>query len=281
MEAIEQLERTAVSACCLTTRDEPMSRHTTFRIGGPADLFVVAHTYEALCAILQEAGRLALPVMTIGKGSNLLVGDGGIRGCVVSLAGDFENIHLRNGNEVVAGAGTSLAGLCNFAKKWQLSGLEFAWGIPGSVGGAAFMNAGAYGGEMKDVVRTVVYAGADGVKRSVEGEKLRFAYRHSVFMEDYYSRRKAKQPLNKPSAGSVFKRPEGHFAGTLIEQCGLKGCAIGGAMVSEKHAGFIVNRGGATCEDVLRLIEHIQQVVAQQTGVHLECEVKAVGERRK
>lgn len=142
MEAIEQLERTAVSACCLTTRDEPMSRHTTFRIGGPADLFVVAHTYEALCAILQEAGRLALPVMTIGKGSNLLVGDGGIRGCVVSLAGDFENIHLRNGNEVVAGAGTSLAGLCNFAKKWQLSGLEFAWGIPGSVGGAAFMNAG-------------------------------------------------------------------------------------------------------------------------------------------
>ena len=299
MEAIEQLERTAVSACCLTTRDEPMSRHTTFRIGGPADLFVVAHTYEALCAILQEAGRLALPVMTIGKGSNLLVGDGGIRGCVVSLAGDFENIHLRNGNEVVAGAGTSLAGLCNFAKKWQLSGLEFAWGIPGSVGGAAFMNAGAYGGEMKDVVRTVVYAGADGVKRSVEGEKLRFAYRHSVFMdeggvlcsvtfqlrpgntdqiaalmEDYYSRRKAKQPLNKPSA-------EGHFAGTLIEQCGLKGCAIGGAMVSEKHAGFIVNRGGATCEDVLRLIEHIQQVVAQQTGVHLECEVKAVGERRK
>ncbi len=306
MEAIEQLERTAVSACCLTTRDEPMSRHTTFRIGGPADLFVVAHTYEALCAILQEAGRLALPVMTIGKGSNLLVGDGGIRGCVVSLAGDFENIHLRNGNEVVAGAGTSLAGLCNFAKKWQLSGLEFAWGIPGSVGGAAFMNAGAYGGEMKDVVRTVVYAGADGVKRSVEGEKLRFAYRHSVFMdeggvlcsvtfqlrpgntdqiaalmEDYYSRRKAKQPLNKPSAGSVFKRPEGHFAGTLIEQCGLKGCAIGGAMVSEKHAGFIVNRGGATCEDVLRLIEHIQQVVAQQTGIHLECEVKAVGERRK
>lgn len=306
MEAIEQLERTAVSACCLTTRDEPMSRHTTFRIGGPADLFVVVNTDEALCAILKEASRLALPVMTMGKGSNLLVGDGGIRGCVVSLAGDFENIHLRNGNEVVAGAGTSLAGLCNFAKKWQLSGLEFAWGIPGSVGGAAFMNAGAYGGEMKDIVRTVVYVGADGEKHSVEREGLHYSYRHSVFMdeggvlcsvafqlrpgntdqiaalmEDYYNRRKTKQPLKKPSAGSIFKRPEGHFAGTLIEQCGLKGCTIGGAMVSEKHAGFIVNRGGATCEDVLRLIEHIQQVVAQQTGVHLECEVKAVGERRK
>ena len=163
------------------------------------------------------------------------------------------------------------------------------------------MNAGAYGGEMKDVVRTVVYAGADGVKRSVEGEKLRFAYRHSVFMdeggvlcsvtfqlrprntdqiaalmEDYYSRRKAKQPLNKPSAGSVFKRPEGHFAGTLIEQCGLKGCAIGGAMVSEKHAGFIVNRGGATCADVVALTEQVRQVVEARTGFVLEREIRVV-----
>ena len=303
MNPLEELERAAVAAGCLTVRDEPMSRHSTFRIGGPADLYVTAWSASQLELLIRETGRLGIPLFVLGKGSNLLVSDRGIRGCVVSLSGDFTELSLRGGTDIVCGPAVSLAGLCNFAKNYQLTGLEFAWGIPASVGGAAYMNAGAYNGEMSAVLTSVTCLLPDGSSAVFSGEELGYGYRKSVFMEnggiitrvvcslkrgdsdmialrmeDYYTRRKEKQPLNKPSAGSVFKRPEGHFAGALIEQCGLKGLREGGAVVSEKHAGFIVNAGGATCADVLRLIEKIQEIVLRETGVRLEREVKLVGE---
>lgn len=304
MLPLDELERAAVAAGCLTVRDEPMNRHTTFRIGGPADLFVTVCSEEGMQLLLRETSRLHVPLFVLGKGSNLLVSDRGVRGCVAVLAGDFNEISLRGETNISCGPAVSLAGLCNFAKKNQLAGLEFAWGIPASVGGAAFMNAGAYGGEMSTVVDRVHALLPDGTPAVFHGEELCYSYRHSAFMdnggvitqvvcrlehgnrdsiallmEDYYTRRKEKQPLNKPSAGSVFKRPEGHFAGALVEQCGLKGLREGGAAVSEKHAGFIVNAGGATCADVRRLIERIQETVFRETGVALECEVKLVGEQ--
>ncbi len=303
MKPLEELERAAVSAGCLAVCGEPMSRHTTFRVGGPADLFLTVLSPEALCLVLKKARDLSIPVMMIGNGSNLLVGDKGIRGCVVLLSGEFTQARRSSDTEIRCGAAVSLAGACNTAKKYNLSGLEFAWGIPGSVGGAVYMNAGAYGGEMRQVVSSVRCMYPEGTIGELRGDELAFAYRHSAFMEngavitdvtfsltpgnrdsialsmeDFYNRRKEKQPLNKPSAGSVFKRPEGHFAGSLIEQCGLKGVSVGGAAVSEKHAGFIINTGGATCADVLELIEKIQDTVRKETGVSLECEIRKVGE---
>ena len=303
MKTLQELERIAVSAGCLAVSGEPMTRHTTFRVGGPADLFLTVLNAEALSLILKKARELSIPLMMIGNGSNLLVGDKGIRGCVVLLSGEFCQTSRIGDTELRCGSGVSLAGACNAAKKYNLTGLEFAWGIPGSVGGAVYMNAGAYGGEMRQAVSSVQCMYPDGTIGEIRGEDLQFGYRHSVFMEnkavilhavfslksgnsdaislameDYYNRRKEKQPLNKPSAGSVFKRPEGHFAGSLIEQCGLKGVSVGGAAVSEKHAGFIINKGGATCADVLGLIRKIQETVQKETGVSLECEVRMVGE---
>ena len=303
MLRLDELERSAIAAGCLSVRDEPMSRHTTFRIGGPADLFLTVMTKEQLSLLQQEANRLQIPLFLLGNGSDLLVSDKGIRGCVLMLSGDFHEISLVRGTEIVCGPAVSLAGLCNFAKKNGLTGLEFAWGIPASVGGALYMNAGAYGGEMSRVVFSVSCLLPSGEEVTLSGADLGYGYRRSVFMEngglitgavfalsqgdrksialqmeEYYTRRKEKQPLNHPSAGSVFKRPEGHFAGALIEQCGLKGTRVGGACVSPKHAGFIVNEGGATCADVQALIEKIQETVLRETGVSLECELKFVGE---
>ncbi len=303
MKPLEELERAAVSAGCLAVCGEPMSRHTTFRVGGPADLFVTVMNAEALSLVLKKAAELSVPIMMIGNGSNLLAGDKGIRGCVVLLSGEFTQVRRISDTEIRCGAGVSLAGACNAAKKYTLSGLEFAWGIPGSVGGAVYMNAGAYGGEMRQAVSSVRCMYPDGTIGEIRGGELDFGYRHSVFMEngavitdvtfslkpgnrdvialameDFYNRRKEKQPLNKPSAGSVFKRPEGYFAGSLIERCGLKGASVGGAAVSEKHAGFIINTGGATCADVLGLIGKIQETVQKETGVLLECEIRMVGE---
>ena len=303
MRPIEELERIAVAEGCLAVREEPMSRHTTFRIGGPADLLVTVMNREALVKVVECAGKLSLPWMVLGNGSNLLVRDGGIRGCVIALGGEFTQVSRKSDTEISCGAAASLAGVCNFAKKYTLTGLEFAWGIPASLGGAVYMNAGAYGGEMSQVVESVEALLPDGTFREFSGQELQYGYRHSVFMEnggvvcsallslkpgnrdvialsmeDFYQRRKQKQPLNKPSDGSVFKRPEGHFAGALIEQCGLKGCHVGGAAVSEKHAGFIVNTGGATCKDVQTLIRQIQDAVRKETGVELECEVRILGE---
>lgn len=282
-------------------KEEKMSAHTSFKIGGPADRFIRVPDTAALQAVLHALQESETPYFVLGNGTNLLVPDDGLRGAVLLLEGEFKQVQLLEGGGLLCGAGASLMSVCAFARSNALSGLEFAWGIPGALGGALYMNAGAYGGEMKQVVDKVYYLDEAGVPGSLSGEALRFGYRASAFtntkkvitkaelrltggveaeisakMEDLMQRRKSKQPVELPSAGSVFKRPEGHFAGALIEQCGLKGCAVGGACVSEKHAGFIVNNGGATCADVERLIEHIQTTVLRETGVLLEPEVRRV-----
>lgn len=302
MNQIENLGQVAADLGCKVLFNEPMSKHTTFKIGGPADLFVTVHSHLALQRLVCAANDFQVPYMAIGNGSNMLVKDTGIRGLVITLDDEFTKIQLSENSKIECGSGVTLAKLCNFAMKNNLTGLEFAWGIPGSAGGAAFMNAGAYGGEMKQVLVSCKHLTTAGDFSVLSGDELHLSYRNSIYssnkavilsltlqlsqgiqeqimikMEDLLNRRKSKQPLELPSAGSVFKRPEGNFAGTLIEQCGLKGKRVGGAMVSPKHAGFIVNDGGATCEDVLHLIELIQTTVLQQTGIALECEIKTIG----
>lgn len=281
--------------------NEPMRYHTTFKIGGPADRYILAENGEQLQTILAALKENAIPYLTLGNGSNMLVPDEGLRGAVIVLDGEFKQISLKDENTVLCGSGATLAALCGFARSNTLTGLEFAWGIPGAVGGALYMNAGAYGGEMQQVVKRIFYMDEDGTQGVLSGEELGYGYRKSAFMgtkkiilkaefelqhgveteitalmDDLMQRRKSKQPVELPSAGSVFKRPEGHFAGALVEQCGLKGCTVGGACVSEKHAGFIVNIDNATCADVEALIEHIQSVVKKETGVSLEPEVRRV-----
>lgn len=289
---------------CEVRADEPMKLHTSFKIGGCADLFVTAANDAQLTSVVECCRENGIPLFVLGNGSNLLVSDRGIRGVVLHLCGEFNDIGFNDDGTVHCGAGAQLTRLCAFALAHSLTGLEFAWGIPGSCGGAAFMDAGAYGGEMKDVVVSCEHLDLQtGEKGIFQGEELDFAYRHSVYsgggyvitalnlrlekgdpqairakMDDLMGRRKAKQPLEYPSAGSVFKRPAGYFAGGLIEQCGLKGAQVGGAQVSPKHAGFIVNTGDATCEDVLQLIAMIQKTVREETGVELECEVRKTGE---
>lgn len=281
-------------------REEPMDRHTTFRIGGPARRFVRPGTASGCAGLLELAEEEGWPALVIGSGSNLLAADGGIDALVVHT-GRLDALKRTGERTIRAGAGAPLARLASFARQEELGGLAFAHGIPGSVGGAVCMNAGAYGGEMKQVLAGVTaWFPGEGVSH-LKPEELELGYRRSVFsgrrgavleaefllehedggeiaarMEELDRRRREKQPLSYPSAGSTFKRPEGHFAGTLIEQCGLKGTQIGGARVSEKHAGFIVNAGGATCGDVLALIRHVQETVYARTGVRLEPEVKIV-----
>ena len=282
-------------------RSVPMSRYTTFQIGGPADLFVEPAGEEAFSRLVKLCRSKNVPFLLIGAGSNLLVSDAGIDGVVFRLSGAFDYANV-SGTELAAGAATSLAKLAKTAQRAALSGLEFASGIPGSLGGAVFMNAGAYGGEMKDVVTQTRFLDENGDMQTVSDSEHDFSYRHSVFsaggkfilsakmslspknpdeiltsMRDLNARRKEKQPLEKPSAGSTFKRPEGFFAAKLIEDAGLKGAGVGGAGVSEKHAGFIVNNGGATCEDVVRLIAKVQETVFSNFGVTLEPEVKVIG----
>lgn len=278
-----------------------MKNHTSFRIGGAAKLFIEPKNEKELSGVLKKCRESKIEYIVIGNGSNLLVSDDGIRKAVIKLSGNFERIELLDETTVKAGAGASLAALCRFALENSLSGLEFAFGIPGSVGGAAFMNAGAYGGEMKDVVLSCLHIDREGNIGVLSKEQLGFAYRKSAYsengfiitdvtfklqkgekgaieekMNDLLGRRKDKQPLSFPSAGSVFKRPEGYFAGALIEQSGLKGKTIGGAQVSEKHAGFIINIGSATCKDVKDLIEYCQKTVYDNFGVKLETEIKMI-----
>ena len=279
------------------TEQEPLSKHTTFKIGGNADMFVSVNNVEELKAVVTACNENDIPMFIIGNGSNLLVSDEGMRCVVVTLDGEFKNITFEE-NTITCGAGAILSKLCTFALSNSLKGLEFAYGIPGTVGGAAYMNAGAYGGEMKDVVKSVTHITRKGEIVTLPLSELDLSYRHSIYkttddiiisvtfeletgdadeikekMNDFMTRRKTKQPLEYPSAGSVFKRPEGNFAGTLIEQCGLKGKTIGGAQVSEKHAGFIINIGDATCDDVLNLISFVQDTVKEQTGYYLEREI--------
>lgn len=295
------IQKVCAIAGLSVSADYPMASCTTFKIGGPADLLAQPESKEALSALFALCKEEAVPFTVIGAGSNLLVSDNGVDGVVCRLAGDFNNIEI-NGSEISAGAAVSLAKLAKAAQKAGLSGLEFASGIPGTLGGAIYMNAGAYGGEMKDVVLEVEFLGTNGNLCTVRGNALAFSYRKSAFcengglilsakmhlvpkdpdaimetMRELNSRRKEKQPLDKPSAGSTFKRPEGYFAGKLIEDAGLKGCSVGGACVSEKHSGFVVNNGGATCEDVCALIQKVQHTVEEKFGVALEPEVKKIG----
>lgn len=282
-------------------KDEAMSRHTTFRIGGNAEYFLTPETPEQLTMLLHELKRAGMPYFILGNGSNLLVSDGGIDGAVISLYKKMADIRCEN-TEIYAQCGALLSRIAAVALKNELTGFEFASGIPGSLGGAVCMNAGAYGSEMSGVIKSVEYMDADGNTGVRYAEECEFGYRKSIFairgeivlgctlalekgsateirakMNELTEKRVSKQPLDKPSAGSVFKRPEGHFAGGLIEQAGLKGYTVGGAQVSEKHAGFIVNTGGATAADVLALIKHIQKTVFDMSGVMLEPEVKMIG----
>lgn len=292
---LAQLQNAAVRA----ERSVSLARYSSFRIGGDADLAVFPRSREELLTALTLLRASGLPMLVIGKGSNVVFSDDGFRG-VVLFTSEFRSIRI-DGNLLEADAGATLAAVANEARRASLTGLEFAHGIPGTLGGAVFMNAGAYGGCMADVCAASEYfdleSGAVGV---LSGEAQAFDVRQSAYqhyplrvilgarlslehgeetailekMTEFSERRRSTQPLEYPSAGSVFKRPAGHFAGKLIEDCGLKGTAIGGAEVSVKHAGFIVNRGGATAEDVRRLVELIRQTVLRETGVELECEIR-------
>ena len=286
---------------CTVKENEPMSTHTSFKIGGAADLFVTVSDREAAAAVLRLCMQENVPLMVVGNGSNLLVSDAGIDGVVMRPEAEEHAITI-NGTSLTATAGVSLKKVCMAACEAGLSGLEFAYGIPGTVGGGVYMNAGAYGGELSDTVVSVTILERDGSVRELSASEMKFGYRHSVLMEQpwmvwavtfelkagdavairaqmeqHMAARKEKQPLEYPSGGSFFKRPTGHFAGALIEQSGLKGFTVGGAQVSEKHAGFVINRGGATCEDVMTLCHAVQEKVMQTFGVQLEREVQRIG----
>ncbi len=282
--------------------NEPMSKHTTFKIGGPADFFLTPENEEQLKLVYRAAKQSDLPIFILGNGSNLLVGDKGIRGVVISLFKKMDNIDVID-EKLVAACGAPMSRVSSTALKAGLGGFEFASGIPGTVGGGVYMNAGAYGFELKDIIEYVRYMDSEGNILEISGQDCEFGYRKSIFQKmgyiilgctfklkkdspdsirqrvnDYTQRRNSKQPIEKPSAGSVFKRPEGHFAGALIEGANLKGFSVGGAQVSEKHAGFIINTGNAMAADVLNLIEHIKSVVKDKYDVLLEPEIKLVGE---
>ena len=282
--------------------DFPLSRVTSFHIGGNADLAVYPADAEAFAYALDAVVQAGVPYTVIGNGSNTLVRDGGFRG-VVFVTTDMRRVTI-DGTRLTGGCGVLLGSIGTNASRAGLAGAEFANGIPGTLGGAVYMNAGAYGGQLADIVCETVCYDLDAKQvLHLDNAAQHFGYRHSVFMEknyiilsatlqltkdepdairarmnDYLARRREKQPLEYPSAGSVFKRPEGHFAGKLIEDAGLKGLRVGGAEVSPKHAGFIVNVGGATARDVLELIERIREKVYAMSGVMLECEIRTIGE---
>ena len=278
--------------------DEAMANHTTFRIGGPADYFVMPQSVDELAAVIALCTQQEVPFRIMGLGSNLLVADAGLRGVVIQLAERFAAISVE-GTHITAQAGASNADVARAALDAGLAGYEFASGIPGSIGGAAIMNAGAYGGEFKDVAISVRCLMSDGSVCELSRDEACWTYRHSRMMDediivleatlelqpddpaaikdrlrDFAHRRTSKQPLDMPSAGSTFKRPEGYYVGPLLEEAGLKGFHIGGAQVSPKHAGFVVNAGGATAQDVLDLIAHVQTVVRERYGVELQPEVR-------
>lgn len=283
-------------------RDEPLKKYTTFRIGGPADVLVKPKTIDELSRVIQLCYQEKVPYFILGNGSNLLVSDAGYRGVIIQLYNQFADIRVEE-NIITAQAGALLSKIASKALENSLTGFEFAHGIPGTLGGAVMMNAGAYGGEMKQVLTSCTVMDETGKIITVSPEALELGYRTSSLeknhwivleasltlkageqeaisaqMKDYMQRRKDKQPLDKPSAGSTFKRPEGYFAGKLIMDSNLAGYQIGGAMVSDKHCGFVVNTGEATCKDVIDLIQHVKETVKANFGVELEPEVKRLGE---
>lgn len=301
MDTIAVLEAFCARQGIEYRRDVPLREHCSFKIGGNAAMMAWPGSEDEIAGLLRAAKEASVPLLVMGKGSNLLFSDTGFPGLVVALGNRFAAMRKRGDTALECESGAPLASLCRYALEQGLAGLEFAYGIPGSVGGAVYMNAGAYGGEMKDVLLESRHLDADGAPGSFAGDALALSYRRSAYtdgelvitkavlrltpddparirerMEDYMQRRKDKQPLEYPSAGSVFRRPPGAFASALIDECGLKGRRVGGAEVSVKHAGFIVNCGGATCGDVLELIAQIQSEVQRRTGHRLECEIKAV-----
>ena len=310
---MEQLKQQLRAEGIAYRENEPLAAHCTFKIGGPADVFAQPETEEQLCRTIALCREYGVKYYLLGNGSNILFEDAGYHGVVIDTTalkmgiGILENVchpGAASGevyDAVAAGAGLKLSALCAAALKNGLTGLEFAYGIPGTVGGAVYMNAGAYGGEMKDVLDKVTYLTQEGQIVTEEAAKLDLAYRHSIFeenggcilsaqfhlkrgdpeairarMNELMAKRVEKQPLDKPSAGSTFKRPAGAFAAALIDQCGLRGYRHGGAAVSEKHCGFVVNMGGATCADVLALCDEVRAIVKEKTGYELEKEIRVV-----
>lgn len=282
--------------------DEPMSRHTTFRIGGNADYFVKPGNADEVAAVIVVFREYNIPYFILGNGSNLLVSDDGYRGMIINIMDNMDSVTV-DGRIITAQAGAMLVRVSVMARDNALTGLEFASGIPGTIGGAVYMNAGAYGGEMKNVVKTVRAIDEYGRIYELDSEKMDFSYRHSIVeerklivlevtlelehgsreaiddrMKELAEARRSKQPLEYPSAGSTFKRPEGYFAGKLIMDAGLRGYSVGGAQVAEKHCGFVINKGGATASDVVELIRDVQHDVDDKFGVTLEPEVKMLGE---
>lgn len=278
----------------------PMKKYVTMRVGGVADLLVKPNSKESLCGLVKLAKSENLPYYILGNGSNVIVNDEGIKGLVILISSDLSKISV-NDDTIECEAGVTLSKLCLTALENELSGLEFAYGIPGTVGGAVYMNAGAYGCEISQVIESCTYLDEDLSNKTVSAKKMDLSYRHSMFtdtskvilsakfkldkkdkaeikakMDKNLTARKTKQPLEYPSSGSTFKRPEGAYASKLIEDCGLKGMTVGGAQVSEKHSGFVINKGGATCEDILNLIAIVKQEVYDKTGFVLEEEVKII-----
>ena len=277
--------------------NEPLAPYTSFRIGGLCPIMAKPGSIDCLCELIKALNREKMPFRVMGRGSNLLISDNGIDVPVILISSDMGGISFKD-EQIVCGAGAALNAVCKAALEHSLTGLEFAYGIPGSVGGALYMNAGAYGGEMKDVVKSCTYIDENGEQHTLSADKMELSYRHSFFsgkpfiiteitlslkqgdkeqiqakMHDLMQKRCDKQPLDYPSAGSTFKRPEGDFAGRLIEAAGLRGFSVGGAAVSEKHCGFVINKSNATFDDVKKLIDIIKQRVKETSGRDLSCEV--------
>ena len=296
---ITTLKNKALELGCEVKENVSMKDYTTFKTGGNCELLISPNSIGALSEIVKECNKSNTPYTVLGNGSNVLVSDDGLNGIVIYIAEGLSEIRLLNDTTIYCEAGVKLGTLCNFALDNSLSGLEFAFGIPGSVGGAVFMNAGAYNGEMSNVVTKVYHIDNNGVEGYFTSNELKFGYRTSAYekngyiitgaefslekgnhteikekMTDLLGRRKDKQPLEYPSAGSTFKRPETGFAGAYIEQCGLKGKQIGGAMVSEKHAGFIINYDNATSSDILKLMDYVKETIEKEKGVTLTPEVR-------
>ncbi|MBR6337738.1 MAG: UDP-N-acetylmuramate dehydrogenase [Ruminococcus sp.] len=286
---------------CEVREREPLSAHCTFRVGGECDVFIEVASGEALCELIRFVKENSVRYFVLGNGSNVLFSDEGYRGVILHVGQMMNKITLIDDTTICAQAGASLTRVCNFALENSLTGLEFSYGIPGYVGGAVFMNAGAYGGEVKDVFVSADAITPDGEMITVKADDMRFSYRYSALMDngslvvsavfrlakgdkseikakmdELMGKRKAKQPIEYPSAGSTFKRPKDQFAGALIEQSGLRGYSVGGACVSEKHCGFVINKGGASAKDIMQVIKDVQKIVQEKTGFLLEPEVRLI-----
>lgn len=298
MPYIEKLSALCSKYHCEIKENEPLDIHTTFRIGGKCHAMIFVNSIEMLIDISAFLNKENIPHFVLGRGSNIIVSDEGYNGVILKVGKAFSQIKLINETDIFCTAGSSLKDVCLFALENSLEGMEFAYGIPGTCGGALFMNAGAYGGEIKDVVISAHYIDNDNQLTEITSENMSLSYRHSLFaenteyiitdmifrlkkgnpeeikskMDDFMGRRRDKQPLEYPSAGSTFKRPEGSYASLLIEQCGLKGMSVGDAQVSEKHSGFVINTGNATCKDVIELTDKVREIVKEKTGYELELE---------